>query len=522
MLVLVLLLGAALRCYDLSGVPTELIADELEFYNSAASVFTTGADVDGQLKPFFYSENPGRNPPAYSIAEYPFALALGRTPVALRLPAAIFGLLAVLLTYGLALRISQRYDVAALAGLFAAVAPVLVHFSRIAWQPASELPFLLGALYCLAVALHLGDEPANDGVRYGWLAAGAALAGLTAYTYMASWFYAFLLCGALLAFAAVRKPTKTRLLAIAGAVLAALVIAAPALWEIFVDPEGAERTVRIATFRFGVTPQALLEFGSNYVAHFRWSYLATTGDPIPGVTWRYLNGFGALYWWMVPLAALGLLGSFSYVRDAAWRWFLWVWLLAYPLGGALTDEGAPNAPRTLAGIPVFCVLGAIGAAMLFDWARRRKRLWGRRFATALLACGMVAAVGTSVGWFAWFYFTQYVHQASNAWDSGTRATFAEVRRNLNDDNIVCFSLRPAWYALDTYVRFYLPDVASNRIYASVDADACDLPGSILVTDSDHPYRRTGAVKLATIYDVDGNAFAYVYRRLGPARRPVRH
>jgi len=31
-------------------------------------------------------------------------------------------------------------------------------------------------------------------------------------------------------------------------------------------------------------------FAANYLKHFSWSYLVATGDPQPGVTWRYLVG----------------------------------------------------------------------------------------------------------------------------------------------------------------------------------------------------------------------------------------
>jgi len=49
LLAAILCLGAALRLYHLSTVPTELIADELDIYNSVASIVTTGHDVDGSL-----------------------------------------------------------------------------------------------------------------------------------------------------------------------------------------------------------------------------------------------------------------------------------------------------------------------------------------------------------------------------------------------------------------------------------------------------------------------------------------
>src|SRR5581483_7549450 len=65
-LIVILLLAAALRLYGIGGVPTELDADEIDLYNSAYSIATTGHDIDGSLLPYYYSETT-RNPPIYAI-----------------------------------------------------------------------------------------------------------------------------------------------------------------------------------------------------------------------------------------------------------------------------------------------------------------------------------------------------------------------------------------------------------------------------------------------------------------------
>ncbi|MBV8488950.1 MAG: glycosyltransferase family 39 protein, partial [Candidatus Eremiobacteraeota bacterium] len=205
---LVLALAGALRLYDLSTVPTELIADELEFYNSAVSFVTTGHDLDGERHIFLASHNPGRNPPIYAFSELPFTMLLGPSPVSQRLAAVVYGLLVVVLLFFLVRQMTQRDDVALLAALFAAVAPIFVHFSRIAWQPACEVPFLLAGLYGLARGLGIGEtDHGKAPLRRNWLIAGAVLLGLTAYTYMAGWFYALVLGGALLALEALFAPS---------------------------------------------------------------------------------------------------------------------------------------------------------------------------------------------------------------------------------------------------------------------------------------------------------------------------
>ncbi len=511
-LAFIVLLGAALRLHDLSRVPTELVVDEVDLYNSAHSIATTGRDTDGTLLPFLYSL-PTRNPPMYAIAGYASSLAFGKTPFGLRLPAVLFGLAAIVLMYGIAFELTRRRDIALVAALLQGTQPIFIQFSRVAWEPASELPFLLAGLYVLLRAFRRADQLATPprAIPFGALALAGFLLGLTSYTYMAGWFYALVLGGAIVALNGWRFRSREAWMKIAGMCAVWLVTSAPALWMWFFDPHTVARTEEIATFAHGISLGSLRLFAANYIAHFRWSYLVTTGDPQPGLTWRYLNGFGAFFWWVIPLAVLGLVGASRYIRArwaAAW---MWVWLAAYPLGGALTREGVPNAPRTLAGAPAFCIFAALGFALLLDcaallpWPRVAHR--ARAIGYGLFA----VAMAVSIALFSWFYFTRYIHINSNAWDSGTRAMFAAVRNNRRGYKRVCFSVRPVWYSIDSYVRFYLEDIAMRKIENITDP-ACFLPGTLLVTDADHSVARRGFATIATVTDVDGSGFAVVRAR----------
>ena len=493
-LALIVLVGAALRTYDLSSVPTELIVDEIDLYNSAHSIVLTGHDLDGSQLPFLYSSFT-RNPPMYAIAGYASTMVLGKNAFGWRFPAALFGVTAIVFLFGIVLEATGRRDVALFAAALLATQPIFIQFSRVGWEPASELPFLLAGLYVLLRGL-------NRSMTFKDGALAALLLALTCYTYMAGWFYSVVLGGGAIALNLRRFFQPLALLKLAGACVIWLLVAAPALWMLFFDPLTGGKIGRIATFGHGLTPETLRVFASNYAAHFRWAYLVTSGDPIAGVTWRYLNGFGALYWWVVPLAIIGAVCALSYVRA---RWiavWLYLWLLAYPLGGALTNDGAPNAPRTLAGAPVMCILGAIGLAVLID---RAARLRPAVYVAAALA------LASSLALFVTFYFTRYVHMNSNAWDSGTRAMFAAVRAQAPRYERVCFSVRPAWYGIDAYTRFYLDGVPIRTIDNVEDPD-CFLPSTLLVTDNDHPVSRSGFKKLTMIDDVDGSPFAMIQAR----------
>jgi 4-amino-4-deoxy-L-arabinose transferase-like glycosyltransferase len=507
LLFLALALAALLRFYDLSGVPSELIADELDLYNSAHSIATTGHDVDGSLLPFFYSHFT-RNPPIYGIAMYASRLVFGKNPFALRLPAALLGVASVYLLYLIALELSRRRDVALVAAALMATEPVFVHFSRVGWEPAAELPFLLGGLYALLVAL---GAPEGTPLPRVPIAVSATLLALTCYTYMAGWFYAVVLAGALLGlnFHRFAEPvTRRRLLA--GCALW-LALSSGALWMWFGNPLTAGKAHRISTFAYGVDAASAAAFFVNYAKQFDWSFLATTGDPITGATWRYLVGFGAFFPWVVPLAALGLVALKRVVPQAWARRWIWAWLLAYPLGGALTNEAIPNAPRTLAGMPVFCILAAVAAGAIFDAAANVRVRRALHATFAALALGSTAL-------FASYYFTQFVHVYPNAWDSGTRQLFGTIARVAPHYRIACFSLYPSFYATETYVRYYLDHVPLQTL-DSVDDPRCYAPGALLIFDTSQPRALPpGFRRLALVTDVDGEAFAELLGRPLPYER----
>jgi 4-amino-4-deoxy-L-arabinose transferase-like glycosyltransferase len=509
---LVILLGAGLRMYDLSRVPTELVVDEIDLYNSAHSIATTGRDIDGTLLPFLYSPLT-RNPPMYAIAGYASSLVFGKTPFGLRFPAVLFGLAAIVLIYGIAFELTRRRDIALVAALLQATQPIFIQFSRVAWEPASELPFLLAGLYVLLRTFRRADEfgTSPQAIPFKALALAAFLLGLTSYTYLAGWFYAVVLGGAVIALNAWRFRSYEGWMKILGTCAIWLLVSTPALWMWFFDPHTTSRTERIATFAQGISLETLRVFAANSLTHFRWSYLVTTGDPQTGLTWRYLNGFGAFFWWVIPLAVLGLGCAFRYIRA---RWalaWMWVWLFAYPLGGALTNEGAPNAPRTLAGAPAFCIFAALGFALLLDCAASLRWPRARNVAKITVRSLFAAATAVSVALFSWFYFTRYVHLNSNAWDSGTHAMFAAVRTHRDGYDRICFSVRPAWYGIDSYVRFYLDDIRMRKIENITDP-ACFLPGTLLVIDTDHAVARRGFATIATVTDVDGSKFAVITAR----------
>ena len=90
-----------------------------------------------------------------------------------------------------------------------------------------------------------------------------------------------------------------------------------------------------------------------------------------------MRGYGALYWWYLPLIIAGALYLNRYARTRALSAWIWLWLLVYPLGAALTNDGATAHPaRTIAGTPVLFIFAAVGCYALFHIGKISSRASG--------------------------------------------------------------------------------------------------------------------------------------------------
>src|SRR5579863_1289083 len=140
----ILLIAASLRFYGLKTTPPGLYLDEAADGANAVQAWESG---DFKV---FYPEDNGREG-LYINGASVFIHFLGPSAWALRLPAAVFGLLTVLGIYALTAEL-----ISPLAGLcaafFLASSYWHVNFSRIAFRAIAAPCFLVWALYILLLA----------------------------------------------------------------------------------------------------------------------------------------------------------------------------------------------------------------------------------------------------------------------------------------------------------------------------------------------------------------------------------
>ncbi|MFA6450498.1 MAG: phospholipid carrier-dependent glycosyltransferase, partial [bacterium] len=165
--------GFAVRVARLDSAPPGFYIDEASFGYNAYSILTTGRDEFGTFLPLYTpSFGTGKNP-VYLYATAASVAAFGLNETAVRLPAAVFGALTVLLTYLLGAALTKRRSVGLLAALFLALSPWHIFFSRFAVETTSMVFFITLGVYLLVRGLE----------RPGALAWGALALGVSLYTY---------------------------------------------------------------------------------------------------------------------------------------------------------------------------------------------------------------------------------------------------------------------------------------------------------------------------------------------------
>ena len=148
-LISILIIAAILRLTLLGSYPPYLNVDEVSIGYNAYSLLLSGRDQHQKVLPIVFKSLGDFKSPAYLYLTVPGVAIFGLNEFAVRFPSAIFGVLAVLLTYLITYKITHRKDLALLACLVLAISPWHIRFTRGGYEASVALTLLLGAFYSL-------------------------------------------------------------------------------------------------------------------------------------------------------------------------------------------------------------------------------------------------------------------------------------------------------------------------------------------------------------------------------------
>ena len=340
----VLLVAAALRIYKLEDLPAGLYCDEAGNGYNAYALGAAGIDENGVHWPLYvWSFGTSYKNPVFIYAAIVPVKLLGLSAFSVRLTSALFGIATVAAMFFLGRALFGPWT-GFWAALFLALCPWHLHFSRIAFELIA-LPFLFVTGCVLLVRFTQGRRT---------LAAALACFAACIYAYAPAALFVpgFLLGFGLLYLVDLLRHWRQFLLAIAVAAL----LLTPAVWFFTRQSNTGTMYFRRTTFIELNQPwQPQLErFATNYRQFFSPRFLVRDGDPI----FRHsVRGFGELYPFYIPFVILGA-GAALLRRDRVSKLMLW-WLVLYPIAPSLMNE-IPSATRGIIGVPVLCLLAALG------------------------------------------------------------------------------------------------------------------------------------------------------------------
>ena len=457
-LLLILVLAAFLRLFKLGEVPVSLFGDEVDVGYHAYSILKTGRDYSGNFMPLHLHSLAEWRTPLYLYSAVPTVAIWGVTPLGVRLPAAIFGILGVWVFYLLSKKIFRDEKIAALSALLLAINPWHIQYSRGAFEVTQLILFLLAGIYFFLTARKEG--------KYLWLS--MVFLAFTPWIYStAKLFLPFLLL--FLFFFWKKEILSLSRKYLVWAVVALAIVGGPIAYStlfgggtqrfnyisIISDPTtepevGADRlrdarmrgdlgeglqptlTDRILHNKFTFWEDGISD---NYLKAFSTDFLFVDGDPNPR---HSVNGVGQFYKIEVVALVLGLTLFFTSFKRKRIKWLIAFWILTGVLPASITRNGADHATRLIIILPPLVLLMSYGLINGFKLVGKK---W-KKFALALYALPFL------------FYFVSYLHNyyvhypwdSERWWHAGYGEAIKSVKEIDEDYNRIFISMtgEPAW------------------------------------------------------------------------------
>ena len=380
-------IAVVLRFWQLGNVPPSPDWDEASLGYNAYSIMQTGRDEYGKFLPVILRSFDDYKPGLYAYLVIPFIRLIDLNIIAVRLPSAIFGVLAVTGTYLLVKELFKKShlslqdpasNIALLTSLLLAISPWHLQFSRIAFEAQVGL-----SLNIFSVLFFL------KGLKRGiYLIPSVMFAAASIYMYQSEKVYLPILFLVLLAiywkdFIKVSKRW------IVGAVLVGILLSIPIVYGMVSDPNSLLRAKGVSSFadQTQFLKRNVIKYADDvergdflgmlvdnrrveytkavvagYISHFNFNWLFITGD----IERHHAPNMGLLYLFELPLLLMGIyqlaFGNFSKKTKLT----IFAIFLIAPIPASITS-GVPHAVRTINFLPTFQIFTALGLIAVFNW-----------------------------------------------------------------------------------------------------------------------------------------------------------
>src|ERR1035437_338737 len=451
-LFLIVMVAGFFRFFQLGINPPSLNWDETAWGYNAYSLGIDGKDEFGRFLPHNYLESFGDfKPPMYAYLDVIPVKLLGLNEFSTRFPSALFGTLAVLLTFFLVKRIFRKSDkaneYALAASFFLAISPWHIMLSRAAFEANIASFFIMFGVWAFLSAV---DD------KKWYLILSAISFAFSMYTFNTARVVSpiLVICLAI----AFRK----QLFQIKGVMILALIIGFFVFLPTFsflLTPQASLRFQEVNIFSDPITVKTAnqeiandknsflskiihnrrLMYATDYMKHYfdnlNPGFLFITGD----VNTRFsTQAVGQMFIWDILFIVIGILFLLR-KKEGHW-WLVPLWLLIGIIPAATARE-TPHALRIESSLPMFQIISAYGFVTLVSSLKRFKYL---------IVSILIMVLLLNFVYFAHDYFANYAHEYSGDWQYGYKQSVtyvSSVEKNYDSIEITNSLGRPYIYFL---------------------------------------------------------------------------
>jgi len=422
-LILIVLLAAFLRFYNLSSNPPSLNWDEVAIGWNAKTIFHTRRDEYGTKLPLSFQSYGDFKSPLYIYLTAPIVGLFGMNIITVRLLSVIVGILSIVLIYFIAKQLLKPVTfnpqpVALISALLLAISPWHIILSRPAYESNLALFFTLSGIWLFLKSL---KQP-----KYFIVSALAFV--FSFYTYHSpKIFTPFLLLSLAFIYRKNLLSKKARKWLIISAVLGALLLL-PLIKETFFG-KSASRFQAISIFyneqgeKLPLDLPLFMQIGKNYLIHYSPAYLFSGSDQMPRLQ---MEKVGPLLLIQAPFLVLGLIYLFQRHKQQ-WSKFLFLWIITAGIPAMIGFE-VPHPIRSYNLLPVLTIITALGINSF-------KKLLNKPVLKILL----IVLFTINLGYFFYRYFAVYPIYSASYWQYGYQQATQAAKQYENQVDKIIFT-----------------------------------------------------------------------------------
>ncbi len=381
-LLLIVFLAFVLRIVWIDKYPVGFTADEASFGYDAYSILNTGKDQWGQAWPITLRSFGDFKLPLYTYLTIPSIAVFGLNQFSVRLPSALVGALAVLVTYFFVVELFKKKNLALTASFLLAISPWHIQLSRGAFEANLTTLFLPLGIFAFLKGLQ----------KPKWFILSAFSFALNLYSYHSARLVTPLLVF-FLVYLKRKEIVKNRRAYFSAAIFLLFLI--PSVFQFFsFNSRSADIAIFNPTGGWGPVADRRYEgdlmglpdsvsrafsnkitytgklFVENYLSYFSPRFLFTGG--VNNGTYGMVPGIAVLYLIELPfLIAASWYSLRNKLTDGLPIKLLCFWILISPIPAALTKGSGFAGNRSAVMMPALQIFSAFGAVVLFGLLNKK-------------------------------------------------------------------------------------------------------------------------------------------------------